>query len=622
MTGQASANKRLDPSRRQSKGKHREFVFYDADENRSIPIPHAVRENFELNHAEDQGERHGGQVRPNKEWKYWKDKLENGERVPVFFLSSGDRLASFGLTQMYRLAYKYSIGDAVDRASIDHCGDPGAKDNVLAAEYKLAKADSTADRAMQLDFAESIFGYTRSHKSGGAAMAGRVNVGLFRCTSGDVVNETFTGILNGAKPTYYPAYVDQAPRMNDAADAELKRPESYLTFMDDEAEVRGWKRYPVRPRHTAPSTPDPKQKNVTVTWNAVGQGTKYKGRIYFHNMRAHEVGAVVWAIRFGDDDRLWHSLGYAKPFGFGAVKLRVLESRLTGSLRDREGQAVDLERAREDFSEAANAAIGRFVDDMSQRIGLEGSEAWDDLEQVVQLRGMADRDNASHRNLDYMLIAGGGPGRGNQFVDAKGSARNGDSSYVLPRYVKTSVKTDRSRFPRSAKSVADLWNDRIAPVRKRIEDRKAQEQAEEEAKRLNEMSAENRLRETRRDWLDLELKEQVDKLLAMPREVPSTDAADPAAWAAAWASVFPAAMKEIERRANAGGSSKLADFEKQLADLGDPPAKTDRRYKSWRNKRDRLEKKIGNIRDEVGRESEASVPYREFLEWLRYGAPG
>ena len=81
---------------------------------------------------------------------------------------------------------------------------------------------------------------------------------------------------------------------------------------------------------TASSGKIPPSK-VTKTFVPLSANTKFVSKIHFHNLRDFELGALIAAITFcNQQSSCFHSLGIAKPYGYG--KLRV--NNISVSLRD------------------------------------------------------------------------------------------------------------------------------------------------------------------------------------------------------------------------------------------------------------------------------------------------
>ncbi len=371
--------------------KHREFVFHTPDEAHALPVPDDVMRDFEANHGRDQGERHGGQAKPNDEWGYWKQTFEKGGRVPVFYLKDKEgRVESFGLAQMYRLAYKHTVGDAVRNSSAAHLGG-------------------------KTDFAEALFGRAGDEHPLGR----RVALGLFRAEGSPGTREHGPTVQGAPKPTYYPTYIEQEiPKGED----RLPKGRQYKTFMDQGVRIRGWKRYPSRPETTVPAPPEKSKPTTWTRFETVDAGARFRGRARVHNLRPVELGALLWALDFGGRPDLRHALGFGKAMGFGAVSLRIAAA---GLRRLADGAEADLAEARSAFEAYMARALGRPLDE---------------TDAVILLRAMADPANAERHELRHMKLK-----NPNEFVKAK------KDGYVLAAYEDVKAIRTRLRKRRSTK---------------------------------------------------------------------------------------------------------------------------------------------------------------------------
>jgi hypothetical protein len=386
--------------------KHREFVFFDPTLP-DLPVGGGVFHDFERNHSSLNDERHGGDDEPNPEWKYWRKRLDAGEKVPIFYLEEAGKVSSIGLAQMYRLAYRNSVGEMIAHTNDEHV--------------------RSAEQPWELDFAEALFGRVgqESERDGGS-LRGRVSVGMFRCDRGGNLGGVVRGVLSQPKPTFYPAYIRQRSGNGDQV-------QEYRTYMSEEAEVRGWKRYPVRAKHESPTPPGGEQENVASSWRAWDAGSEFHGFIRFHNLKPAELGAILWAIDFGKRPQARHVLGHAKPFGFGAVRLTLDEAPLLHAT----GREPVL---------TPEAYVECFERHMDREIHMDRKiekARWKETEQIVQLLAMADKKNAERHVLQYMVLSSE-EGRRNDFVKAKKDKR------ILPDYVemRPGALRDKDLFPR------------------------------------------------------------------------------------------------------------------------------------------------------------------------------
>ena len=301
------------PGNRDPRGKRVEFIFHSVD-GTVIAVPPEIREDFEHVH------RDANTRAPMGNWAFHRARLLEGQAIPVFWLSDRNndgQIQAMGLAMMFRLAYARTTRDLASTASQRHIADDP-------------------------DLAETIFGYVRETKNDRAdqALAGRVQIEpaqIINAVSSEAEREE---ILLSPKPGFYPAYVAQRhmernskpPQVTTGtylADGKSRRFKAYTTFMDDQATLRGWKRYPVG--DAVRSTPRPDKddpavvsRKVFTKFTPLGAGTRFRTKVHVHNLRREELGALLWAIWFGDPNRSYcHSLGLARSLGFGCVRVTV-----------------------------------------------------------------------------------------------------------------------------------------------------------------------------------------------------------------------------------------------------------------------------------------------------------
>jgi len=403
FTGQPSKRKQSGCTNRNgkscSRGKHMEFIFFSESDN-GCPVPPDVKRDFQFIHSDDKNN-------PNDEWKFWKAKLGKGERVPVFYLAyrgtpkrhtisevagePGVKLHSIGLAMMYRLPYLHSIHQAI--------GNP---------------ADSPHFGVSRLDLAQAMFGMV----DGANALRGRVSFGVLLEQTGNRVESEVTTVLGGPKASYYPNYLQQET----GKDPGRVR-KDYMTYMDAGARIRGWKRYPIRSDGYSPDPPASPSEKVEVRFKPLPAGTKFRGRIHVHNLREVELGALFWVLTWGGAKNLRHSLGMARPLGYGSVRVTVPEdsldlSAVTGKKLQ---NPTDLSKVFE--SEMNNKCIP----------GVGGTETvWKETDQIRELLLMADsKSGVRPEMLSYPVLDP--KNRRNEFSDFKKR-----DLYLLPY----------SRFPR------------------------------------------------------------------------------------------------------------------------------------------------------------------------------
>ncbi len=363
--------------------KHLEFIFFDDSSSPKpvLSVSDSVYRGFRQIYQDDP------KSAAAKTYAYLKKEDIAGKGIPVFYLiDSKGNVTSLGLALMYHLPYNHSIGELIGKRSSDH------------------------QTNGQYDLAELIFGMI-DETDGKKSLKGRVSFSCARSEKKkeDVNTKPYTTILNSPKPTYYPNYICQ-----DETQGNLNG-DTYKTYMDSDAKIRGWKRYPVRPfQKENVQTPEANQsEDVKVTLNPVSDPVIYKGKIRFHNLKKEELGALLWALTWGDNPDLRHAVGMGKSFGFGQVAIRISEAD-SEIIANRPGAAVPTHK------EYMNA-FTTLMENWYSKV-LPGS--WSSSDQLLQLQAMADPDKAPGLpgELKHMSLNGGG--RTNEFTLAKGAQRN------------------------------------------------------------------------------------------------------------------------------------------------------------------------------------------------------
>ena len=375
LTGQPQDRGRKD-------AKALEFLFHGEDMTPPLIVSDVVRQAFEDVHRDPNTRE------PTSLWKRWRVDLMKGERVPVFWLpeeDASDRIRAIGLTQMFRLAYRRST-------------------------LEMARQQGTGR-----DLADIMFGRVGEDRDD-RALKGRVRFVDAICTkAGDPSDEQpVTMPMLAPKPSFYPAYVRQARYdRNDPARVPLAAGEEenwrqgvadYTTPMDPAAVIRGWKRYPVATRVRHREQPAKSTNTIMTRFTPVGRGTHFSGRIYVHNLRPAELGALAWALTFGDaEGRYCHSLGAARFAGYGVVRLRIVRADL---------EPANPASPRLDHSWLWQTAIPAFTATMEA-----AATGWERSRQLRSLLAMADPEAGDRAMKDGRLDEMSGP---KLFQDIKG----------------------------------------------------------------------------------------------------------------------------------------------------------------------------------------------------------
>ena len=368
LTGQPQDRWDKRANRPRKGAKQVDFIFHGRS-GAPVTVPESVRDDFESVHRDPNTRT------PNDEWGWWRARLIEGGEVPVFWLAADDGtgIRAMGLAMMFRLAYRHST-------------------RAFAAHANSTHSDDTA-----FDLAETIFG--RVGDTPEQSLKGRVRFTLAAQTEpgarGD--EREVVAPLLGPKAGFYPAYVTQEevvagqpPRVPRRYGEQWTQGyPGYTTYMADGATIRGWKRYPVARAPRPATLPEPYHGQVLTAFTPVGRGARFRGMVHVHNLRPAELGALVWAVTWGFEERLCHALGGAKPFGYGAVRIRLRPEDTELEPNADSGRTLAGEAAIERLRQCVEA----FEDKMDDFLEANRVNArWRDTEQIRELLACADLD--------------------------------------------------------------------------------------------------------------------------------------------------------------------------------------------------------------------------------------
>lgn len=225
------------------------------------------------------------------DWRFWREELKKPDgKVPVFFTEENGEVKHFGLSYMYKLPYKNSIH-----------------------ETKTMNWNKN-----HVDLVQCIFGRTDS-----ASTKGRVFISNTKHLKGVELNLK-KEILSSPKASYLPFYIKQ----KDGKNGDYK----YLSYNDD-IDISGFKRYPVHSsekdftKEFIGAYDNRQLTNLKVFsfFKPLDKNSAFKCKIRFHNLRPIELGALLSALTFhGYSKSAFHSLGGAKPYGFGKISISEL----------------------------------------------------------------------------------------------------------------------------------------------------------------------------------------------------------------------------------------------------------------------------------------------------------
>lgn len=418
------------PHNPRASSKHLEFFFFDEAPEKPLEDFAARFDEFLAIHQPDDGRRE------NPNWKFFRDHGYPGELpfnrggwMPIFYLpDDSGGIESFGLAFMFKLAHEKRTLDLLKNSSPHHVAESG---------------DGRAD------LPSLIFGSVAGGPSNGLKRRAAFDVATAALPAGERLLDREPTVLLGPKPSYFPIYVRQPegapgrlPAISDrgrertlayATYTPIVRREQYPQFTQTTAEHRepelsGVKIWPVKDFVFPPLSDDVRRnRKVQTRLRALPAGTQFGPlKLRFHNLRPQELGALLWALTFGESGALQgqnsgkrHRLGMGKPYGLGQLSIRITSADVRPN---------DPEKARsEDHRQALADALGSFVGHM-RSVYPSGPAAgtWDESVQVRSLLKAADPQGQRGERLDYMEL---------------GERRNEDSfvgarfnGWVLPRY--------------------------------------------------------------------------------------------------------------------------------------------------------------------------------------------
>ncbi len=167
-----------------------------------------------------------------------------------------------------------------------------------------------------LDLVQTIFGASKNN--GALSLKGRVTVSHLRATEYYESNKIEQEILGEPKETYFPNYIKQTHLKQ-----KREKVISYKDLMADDAEISGWKFYPLQ-KGIGTNPPTTKNSDSATQFRPLEAKTKFTGKIRYHNLRKAEIGALLSALTFhGQSDTHHHNIGMAKPLGYGEISLEI-----------------------------------------------------------------------------------------------------------------------------------------------------------------------------------------------------------------------------------------------------------------------------------------------------------
>lgn len=207
------------------------------------------------------------------------DLPKEGEVKPVFYVELNGRLY-FGFTPRLRLFYDYTIKE-------------GLPEN---------------QKKKEIDYAKAMFGYSNEQSSykSRISFADAVIVQEYQEKAGRKL------ILAEPKPTSYLDYLKQDER-------------NVSTYNSENFELRGVKQYWLHNQEPKVEPLDLRKEKAASTLCPLPAGTKFRGKIRFHNLTEDELGLLLWAVRL--EKNSWMNIGKAKAYGYGNISVAVTDAK-------------------------------------------------------------------------------------------------------------------------------------------------------------------------------------------------------------------------------------------------------------------------------------------------------
>ncbi len=346
--------------------KHSERFFFRAQENQIGPelidLPEEVRHAYEAL-IKDYQERHRDAVQkcqkkgqsPGRRlndqpafsrfvYRYEERQLKGGELVYAMLEGTADapRVKFIVPVSVPRVGYEHSVG------------------NLLSQSWHRCRDYDHLCPACR------VFGWVRESAEDIGQEAPTAYAGRVRFSHGALIHsagelpETPLAILSTPKPTTTPFYLLD----------KNGRPDPTVTYDTAGARLRGRKFY----RHQGKAKPEEYQRDEKSDQNRTVRGALEPGATFtftvdFENLAPLELGALLYTLEL--EEGMFHRLGYAKPLGFGSVKVTVesvqtidWEARLNSIEPEAGWQAIDGAQHKHEFLDTMRNIYGGGFDEV------------------------------------------------------------------------------------------------------------------------------------------------------------------------------------------------------------------------------------------------------------------
>ena len=374
-------------------GKYYEFVFPSKILKSRVEVDHSVIEEFQSIYKN------------SPDYKdFRKAQFNGGDKIPVFFSYQDDKIDSIGLSYMYKYPTYNSVRSAMRKDDVE---------------------DS------RMDLAECVFGEIENEHQ----LRGRVQFcPAFVSGEAKELGEKSL-VLSSPHPSYYPLYLGNGQ-----------------TWNSEKIRIAGWKRCPVR-NHLMES---PKGTGDMVNIiKPLSEGTVFKGKLHFHNLRKVELGALLSAILFHGEADCFHNIGSAKSLGYGKIKVDI-KSLITGECDD------------------IKEYLDCYEDEMNRHV-----PSWRQDKSILELFSMA-KGIPEGREQDFSYMHMDTDCKENEFIDGRVEYSNGEQLGTFTQIIAGNVPSFKFVGNVSARKQRENFEKQEQEKKEKEEKYKKQEQEKKE----------------------------------------------------------------------------------------------------------------------------------------------
>ncbi len=322
--------------------KQLEYVFFDRPSATAVALKPAMIDTFNRLYCKPSKNK----PVPNGSWKVLHPTFEKNMRLPVFYvgdLDEQDKGFFFGLTRLFKIPHKRSIGDVLRETQPQHLPEPIREGGEV-----------TGYRA---DFVENLFGYVVEADALGlgaedriapdaAGHKGRIAFSFAHLRTEEAqttLSNTVSTVMMAPRASFAPFYLKSNAELDYSAQVSprLAGRKRYLPRYPGSAHESAMKAI-----HAGANAGD--NQDVATDMRFLmpkhAQDLRFDSRIRLHNVTPAELGAVLFALTHGGKvgGAYRHMIGRAKPQGAGQMRVAGLTLTVTPNRTGRREDSGDL----------------------------------------------------------------------------------------------------------------------------------------------------------------------------------------------------------------------------------------------------------------------------------------